>query len=149
MRRTSSRLFAAGLAIAIGAFALTTYELKLRRDFSGKTATTIGTVIRKGAVFGKSRRSRSEWFCWVQYEFTLPDGPRRESWGMWSEACGLEQGGRVPIEYVVANPDVNRPPGGGPPISSFLPWFAAGVVIVIAVIRRGSDIDVENGTGTV
>jgi Protein of unknown function (DUF3592) len=142
--RTSSRLFAAGLAIAAAALALTMYELKVRRDFSAKTATTIGTVLRKGAMLRTSRRSQSQSFCWVEYEFAAPDGKARlQGWGMWSDACGLKQGGPVPVEYVVANPAVNRPPGGGPPIPSFLLWFAAGVVIVIAFIRRQSDIDVD------
>ena len=142
MGRTSSRLFAGGLAIAIVAFALTMYLLKLRRDFSGRTAITIGTVVRKGALLGTSRRSQSEWFCWVEYEFTPTEGgARRKGWGMWDEACGLKREGPVPIEYVIANPDTNRPPGGGPPVSPLLLWFAAGVMVVIAVIRRGSEID--------
>ena len=148
MRRTSSRLFAGGLAIAIVALALTMYLLKLRRDFSERTAVTIGKVIRKGAVFGKSRRSSSEWFCWVQYEFTpAGGGARQTNWGMWSDACGLRRDGPVPIEYVISKPEITRPPGGGPPISPLLLWFAAGVVIVIAVIRRGSEIDVEQESG--
>src|SRR5439155_24044228 len=105
MGRTSSRLFAGGLAIAIVAFALTMYLLKLRRDFSGRTAITIWTVVRKGALLGTSRRSQSEWFCWVEYEFTPSEGgPRRTGRGLSYEACGVKRQGTVPFGYAFAHP---------------------------------------------
>src|SRR6266545_227191 len=139
LRRTSSRLIAAAIAIAVGALASTMYLVKLQREFSAPTAITIGSVLRKGAVVGKSRRSHSEWFCWVRYEFSPPGGAKHTGWGMWQDACGLKNGGPVAVQYVVAHPDINRPPEGGPPISPLFFWFAAGVLLVIGVIRRGSD----------
>jgi hypothetical protein len=141
MGRTSSRLLAAGLAAAIAAFASTMYDSKLRRDFSAKTDITIGSVVRKGAFLGKTRRSNSEWFCWVEYQFSPPGGASRKSWRMWSDACDLRKDGPIPVQYVVGNPDINRPPGAEPPAPTLLLWFAAGVMVVIGVIRRGSETD--------
>ena len=97
-----------------------------------------------GSVVGKSGAPRRGaggpgLFCWVSYEFTPPGGTPQKGWGMWQEACALRRERPIPIEYVVANPGVNRPPGGGPPISPFLLRFAAGVLIVVGVIRRGSE----------
>ena len=138
--RISSRLLAAAAAIAMAALASSIYEMKLRRDFSARTAVTIGTVIRKGALLGKARRSPSEWFCFVEYRFALPGQPPRQGWRLWSEACGLKTDGPVPIQYVVDNPDIHRPPdAGGPPFPPLLLWFAAGVMAVVGVIRRGSE----------
>jgi len=45
------------------------------------------------------------------------------------------------VQYVVANPEVNRPPDDGLPISPLLVWFAAGTLVVIGIIRRGSETD--------
>jgi len=139
MRRTSSLLLAAALAIAIVASALTVYVVKRQRDFSEPTAVAMGSVVSKS---GKPRRGPDEGvFCWVSYEFTPPGGTAQRGWGMWRLACGLDRGRPIPIEYVVANPAVNRPPGGGPPIPPLLLWFAAGVLAVIGAIRRGSETD--------
>lgn len=141
MHRTSTRLLAAALAIATVALGLTMYELSVRRAFSEPTATTIGTVIRHN----NPRRSRNRgpgMLCWVSYEFTPAEGgPRRKGWGMWREACGLKTDGPVPVQYVIANPDINRPPDDGLPVSPVLLWFGAGILIVIGIIRRGSQTD--------
>ena len=142
MHRTSSRLIASGLALAIVALGLTMYAYSVRRAFSEPTATAIGTVVRHS---GRTRRQLSNepgMFCWVSYEFTpIEGGPRRKGWGMWREACGLKTDGPVPVQYVVANPDINRPPDGGLPISPLLLWFGAGILVVIGIIRRGSQTD--------
>jgi hypothetical protein len=142
MRRASSRLFAGSLAIAIAALASTIYDNKLRRDFSAPTTTTMGTVIRKGAFIGRSPRSNnSEWFCWVEYQFSPPGGPPRTGWRMWSDACSLRRNGPVPVQYVIGNPDANRPPGAEPPVPTLLLWAVAGVMLVIAVLQRASLTD--------
>jgi hypothetical protein len=141
MHRTSTRLLAAALIIAIVALALTMYESSVRRAFSEPSATTIGKVIRHS----NPRRSRTRgpgMFCWVSYEFTPAEGgPRREGWSLWRDACGLKTGGPVPVQYVIANPDINRAPDGGLPVSPLLLWFGAGILIVIGIIRRGSETD--------
>ena len=141
--RTSTRLLAAGLAIAIVALGLTIYASSVRRAFAKPTATTIGKVISHSSPSTRRIRNRGPgMFCWVSYEFTPAEGgPRRTGWGMWQDACGLTTGGPVPVQYVIANPDVNRPPDGGLPISPLLFWVAAGILLVIGIIRRGSETD--------
>ena len=143
MHRTSTRLLAAGLGIAIVALGLTMYAFSVRHAFSEPTATTIGTVIRHSSPSTRRIRTRGPGMvCCVSYEFTPAEGgPRRKGWGMWQEACGLKTGGPVPVQYVVANPEVNRPPDDGLPISPLLLWFAAGILVVVGVIRRGSETD--------
>jgi hypothetical protein len=117
------------------------YQSKLRRDYSAQTTITIGKVVDKGAFMGKTRRSHSEWFCWVEYQFSPPGGAAHKGWAMWSDACDLKRDGPVPVQYVVGNPDTNRPPGAEPPVPTFLLWFAAGVMVVIGMIRRGSSTE--------
>ena len=139
MRRKSTLLFVASAALAIVAFASVAYLRSVRRDFSGPTTITMGTVMKKGAFLGKSRRSRSEWFCWVSYEFTTADGVKRRNWRLWEPGCGVSTGRPIPIQYVVANPDVNRPGGSEPWVPAGLFFFAGGVTLVIAVLVRRSE----------
>lgn len=140
MRRPSTRLFIAGAALAIVACSCEAYLRKVRREFSAPTTITMGTVVKKGALLDRPRRSNREWFCWVSYEFTPRDGARRRNWRLWQPACGVSPGGEIPVQHVVANPDVNRPAGGGEPwIPAGLFFFATGVTVVIAVIVRRSE----------
>ena len=134
--RTSTRLFLASAALAIVATASAAYSQKLRREFAGPTTITMGTVLKKGALLGRSRRSRSEWFCWVSYEFTPPEGAARRNWRLWEPACGVSPGRPIPIQYVVADPDVNRPAGSEPSFPSWLFFFAAGVTMVVGFLVR-------------
>lgn len=150
MRRASSRLLAGSLALAILALASTLYEGKLLRDFSAPTAIAIGRVVDQGAFIPKGRKaSSSEWFCWVEYQFYPKDAVTpRKGWGLWMYACDVKPGADVPIQYVVDNPDGNRPVGGGPPIPALVWWFAAGVTMVIGVLRRGAEETDRSGSLT-
>jgi hypothetical protein len=140
IRRTSSKILAAALVIAALALASTLYRAKLRRDFAPPTAIAIGKVIRPGALLGRSRRSQSKWFCWVEYQFTPPGGALQQGWRFWGDyGCDVKRDADIPIQYVIGKPDMHRPVGAVPPGPPLLLWFAAGVVTVIAVIRRGSD----------
>ena len=71
--------------------------------------------------------------------FSPEGGATRKNWGMWPDACDLTPETQVPIQYVVGNPDTNRPAGGGPSVPALLWWFVAGVMMVIGVLRRGSE----------
>lgn len=133
----SSRLFLASAALAIAAGAATAHAQKVRRDFAAPTTITVGTVVKNGAFLDRSRRSHSEWFCWVSYEFTPADGIARRNWRLWEPACGVSPGRPIPIQHVVANPDVNRPAGSEPWFPSGLVFFAAGVTMVIGFLVRG------------
>jgi hypothetical protein len=139
MHRTSSKLLAGGLVITMVAVVSTMYVSKVRRDFSEPTAIATGTVLGSGAMLGRRKASGAQSFCWVQYQFSPKGGASRTNWRMWEYACGLKRDGHIPIEYVVASPETNRPPDAVPPVSPLLFWFAAGVMMVIGVIRRGSD----------
>lgn len=139
MRRTSTRVFVAAAALAIVAFVMAAHLRNQRREFSAPTTVTMGTVVDKGAFLGKSRRSRSEWFCWVSYEFTTSDGVARRNWRLWEHGCDVSPGRPIAIQHVVANPDVNRPNGSEPWAPAALCFFAAGVTLVIAVIVRRSE----------
>ena len=148
MRRTSARLFVAAAALAIAALALAAYLSSQRRQFSAPTTVTMGSVVDKGAFLGRSRRSRSEYFCWVSYEFTPPDGVARRSWRLWEPGCGVSAGRPIAIQHVVANPDVNRPNGSEPWAPAGLFFFAAGVTVTIAVIvRRSEESDAPGSRG--
>ena len=141
MHRTSTRLLAAGFAIAIVALGLTMYMSSVRRVFSEPTATAIGTVIRHSTP-RRSRQPRPRHALLGLGQFTPIEGvSRRKGWRMWRDACGLKTDGPVPVQYVVANPDINRPPDGGVPVSPLLLWFGAGILVVIGIIRRGSETD--------
>jgi hypothetical protein len=139
--RTSTRVFAAGLALVVVALAVTWRQGSERRDFSGKTTITMGTVLRYGALFGKSRRAGGGSFCWVSYEFTPPGGALRRNWRLWEPACGLSRGRQIPILHRVDRPDVNRPAGEEWSFPTLLLWFAAGVTLVVAFVLRGSRED--------
>jgi hypothetical protein len=142
LSETSSRVFAAGLVVAAVALALTLRQNRVQRDFSPPTKKTMGVVLRKGALLGKSRRSSTEYFCWVSYEFTpAAGGAPQRSWGLWQPGCGSAPGRMVPIEYVVAHPEVNRPEGGGFSFPPLLLWFATGVILVVGFILRRSEED--------
>ena len=141
MRRASSKLLAAGVAVAVLALASTMYQAKLHRDYSAPTAIVRGHMVRTGVLLGmKNRSSGSGWICWVAYRFVPEHGVSRQGWGLWPYACDAKQAPDIPIEYVVANPDTNRPvEGGGPPVPPLFLWFAAGVIMVVGVLRRGSE----------
>lgn len=144
-RRTSSWLFAAGFVIAITAAALMYYHRHLQREFSKPTVTVIGTVVRGGrAPWRTGPSTGSPWFCWVGYQFSSDGGAPRKGWALWWEweyACDVKRDGPIPIQYVVGHPERNRPAGAVPPGSPTLLWFAAGVMMVIGVLRRGSAAD--------
>jgi hypothetical protein len=112
---------------------------KQRRDFSAPTTITMGTVLRKGALLGKSRRIHSESFCWVSYEFTPAGGAPQQNWRLWEPACGVAPGRPIPVQYVIARPDVNRPAGDDWSFPPLLLWFAVGVMLVIAFLLRRSE----------
>lgn len=137
--RTSVRLFLAAAVVAAVAVASVVYLKRVERDFSPPTTITMGTVVENGAFLGKSSRSRSEWFCWVSYEFTAADGVARRNWRLWEPACGVSPGRPIPIQHVIANPDINRPGGSTPWFPSSLMFFAAGVTVVIGVIVRRAE----------
>jgi MYXO-CTERM domain-containing protein len=140
MRRASSRLLAAALLTGIAAFASTVYLVRLRRDFSARTAFTTGTVIRSGGT-GRSRRGSAtdDLLCWVEYEFFVGDAPARTNWRMFDYGCFLKPGAQIPIQYVVGSPQTNRPANAEPPLSPMFWWFVAGVLAVIGLLRRRSD----------
>jgi hypothetical protein len=142
--RPSVGVFIAAAVLAIVALMSSLYRQKVQRDFSRKTTVTIGTVLAKGALWGKGRRTDSELFCWVSYEFAPPGGPARRNWRMWEPGCGSSPGRPVPIQYAIANPDVNRPAGSEPSFPSWLFFFAAGVAVVIGVLLRGSEKSAES-----
>jgi hypothetical protein len=98
----------------------------------------MGSVLGKGALVGK-RPSTGQSFCWVSYEFRAPDGRTRQNSRFWEPACGTSRGRPVPIRYVIANPDVNRPDGSGPWFPESLFFFASGVVLVMAFLFRRSE----------
>lgn len=135
-------LFFASAVLAIAAVASLLYTRKVQRDFSAPTTMTMGVALGKGAFVGK-RASTGQSLCWVSYEFTTPDGRTRRNWRFWEPACGTSRGRPVPIRYVVANPDVNRPEGSEPWDPSSLLFFASGVVLVMAVIFRRSERDAD------
>jgi hypothetical protein len=142
MRRASSRLLAAALLTGIAALASTVYLARLRRDFSGRTAFTTGTVTRSGGT-GRSRRrpgsATDDLLCWVEYKFSAGDAPVRTNWRMFEYGCFLKPGAQIPVQYVVNSPQTNRPANAEPPLSPMLCWFVAGVLAVIGLLRRGSD----------
>ena len=137
----STWLFLVSAALAIIGVALALYHEKVRREFAGPTTITMGTVEKKGALLGSSRRSRSQWFCWVSYEFTPPDGGARRNWRLWEPGCGVSPGRPIPVQHLVADPDVNRPGGSDPWDLSWLPLFASGVTLVIAFLVRRHEQD--------
>lgn len=139
---TSSRVFAAGLVVSAVALALTLHENQVQRAFSPPTKMTMGVVLRKGAFVGKGRHATGESFCWVSYEFTPAGGgaPQR-NWGLWGPGCGSAPGRMVPIQYVIAHPEVNRPEGGGWAFPPLLLWFTVGVILVVGFILRRSEDD--------
>ena len=135
--RTSTRLFLVSAALAIVAMASTAYSQKVRRDFAGPTTITMRTVLKKGALLGNTSRSRSEWFCWVSYEFTPPEGGARRNWRFREPACGVSPGRPIPVQYVVADPGMNRPAGSERSFPAWLLFFAAGVAMVVGFLVRG------------
>ena len=139
--RSSTRLFVASAALALVAFATTAHSQQVRRDFAAATTITMGSVLDKGALLGTRRRARSEWFCWVSYEFTPAEGGARRNWRFWEPGCGVSAGRPIPIQYVVADPDVNRPAGADSSFPSWLFFFAAGVTAVIGFLVRGHHRD--------
>ena len=140
--RTSTRLFLAAAALAIVALASNAYLRKVRRDFSAPTTITMGAVLRKGALLSRSRTWQSEWFCWVSYEFTpAQGGGTRRNWRLWEPACGVSPGRPIPIQYVVAEPGINRPAGSEPWFPSWLFFFAAGVTMVVGFLVDGHHHD--------
>lgn len=142
--RPSTLIFLTSAALAIVAVASSFYVQRARRDFEGPKVITMGKVLGKGALLGRSRRSHSEYFCWVSYEFTPPDGKTRRNRRLWEPACGVSAGRPIPVQHLVANPDMNRPAGSEPWFPSWLFFFGAGVAAVVAFIMRGSE---QSGDG--
>jgi hypothetical protein len=137
LSRNSIRLTLASVVLAgIGAVSMA-YISSERRTFSAPTTITMGTVLAKGG--GDEHRTPSGLFCWVSYEFTPDDDVRRTNWRFWAPACGTTGGRAIPIQHLVANPDVNRPAGSDPWFPSWLFFFAAGVALVVAFIMREPD----------
>jgi hypothetical protein len=139
--RISTRVLLAGAAFAMVATASLVYVRDVRRQFSDPTTITMGKVLEKGALLGRSRRSQSEWFCWVSYEFTPPAGGTRRNWSFWEPACGTTPGRAIPVQHVIANPDVNRPADSEPRVPVSLIFFAAGVTIVVGFLLRSHEQD--------
>ena len=140
--RTSVRVFAGAVAVAMVALALTLYQRKQHRDFSEPTTITMGPVLRHGALLRRSRRSSSEWFCWVSYEFVpAAGGARQSNWRYWEPGCGVSPGRPIPIQYVIARPEINRPAGETLSFPTSLLWFAAGVILVVGVLLRRSEME--------
>jgi hypothetical protein len=140
-------LFLVSAVLAIVAVASLLYVRGVQRDFSGPTKITMGVALAKGALIGK-RHSTGQSLCWVSYEFSASDGRTRRNWRFWEPACGTSRGRPVPIRYVVANPDLNRPDGSEPWFPSWLFFFASGVALVIALIVRRSDQDAGDWRST-
>ena len=138
LARRSSRLFAVALALALGASALSVHQMRLRRAFAEPTADAMGVVRSGGALLGKSRRGRGEYFCYVSYEFTPPGGSTQRNWYLWEPGCGVSKGRPIHIKYVITRPEFNRPGGEDTSSSALLVWFAAGVMLVIAVLVRSA-----------
>jgi hypothetical protein len=142
LARTSSRVFAGALAVAMAALALTLHQRQQNRDFSEPTTITMGAVLDKGALLRRSRRSSSEWFCWVSYEFTpAAGGARQSNWRLWEPGCGVSPGRPIPIQYVIVRPEINRPAGETLSFPTSLLWFAAGVILVVGVLLRRSELE--------
>jgi hypothetical protein len=137
--RPSTLVFAgAGLLFAVASLA-TIDARNVGRDFSAKTTIVMGRVLDNGAMLRSSRHSNSEWFCWVEYEFTPPGAAAHRNWRLWEPACGVSEGRPIPIQDVVANPDLNRPAGSEPRFPSSRFFFAAGVAVVVGFLLRGSE----------
>jgi hypothetical protein len=134
LSRTSSRVCAAALAVGLAALALTLHQRQLQRDFSEPTTITMGVVLRKGG-----RPISNESFCWVSYEFTPAGGAPQRNWRLWQPACGVSRGRPIPIQYVIARPEVNRPAGEAWSFPPLLVWFAAGVMLVVGFLLRRSE----------
>ena len=141
LARTSTRVLLAGVVFGVVAVASGVYVRNVRHQFSEPTTITMGRVLKKGALLGKSRRSSSEYFCWVSYEFTPPAGQTRRNWSFWEPACGTTPGRAIPVQHVIANPDVNRPADSEPRVPVSLFAFAAGVAIVVGVLLRSHEQD--------
>jgi hypothetical protein len=139
--RISTRVLLAAVALAMVAAACLVYVRDVRRQFSAPTTITMGKVLKKGALLGRSRRSQSEYFCWVSYEFTPPAGGTRRNWSFWEPACGTTPGRAIPVQHVIADPDVNRPADSEPRVPVSLFFFAAGVTIVVGVLLRSHEQD--------
>jgi hypothetical protein len=118
------------------------HQRQVQQEFSEPTTITMGAVLRNGALLGKSRRSSSEFFCWVSYEFMpAAGGPLQRNWRFWEPACGVSPGRPIPIQYVIARPEVNRPAGEYLSFPTLLLWFAAGVAVVVGVVLRNSETE--------
>ena len=131
--RTSVSLFAGALAVAIVALALTQYQRKQHREFSEPT-----TIYADGGA--NVCALSSEWFCWVAYEFVpAAGGARQSNWRYWEPGCGVSPGRPIPIQYVIARPEINRPAGETLSFPTSLLWFAAGVILVVGVLLRRSE----------
>jgi hypothetical protein len=139
--RNSQLLVLVSVVLAsVGVLSLV-YVARERDRFSGPKTITMGTVLAKGG--GGRNRSPTGLFCWVSYEFTPADGKRRTNRRLWEPACGTTRGRAIPVQHLVANPDVNRPAGSEPWFPSWLFFFAAGVALVVAFIMREPDVSVE------
>jgi hypothetical protein len=141
-------LFLASVVLALVALVSLLYVRKVQRDFSAPTTVTMGVALSKGALVGR-RRSTGQSLCWVSYEFATPDGRKVRNWRFWEPACGTSRGRTLPIRYVVANPELNRPDGSEPWFPSSLLFLVSGVVLVMAVLFRRSERDEADWRSTV
>lgn len=139
--RASLAFFSLGVVLMlIGTLSLL-YVRGVERDFSAKTSITMGTVVEKGSLLHRTRRSHTEAFCWVSYEFTAPDRRTRKNWHFWEPACGTSRGRAIPVQFVVADPDLNRPADSEPWFPWWLCLFAGGVAMVVAFLIRRAESD--------
>jgi hypothetical protein len=136
LRRSHLLILVSAALASVGVLSML-YVSAERNRFSGPKIITMGTVLSKGG--GGRYRSRTGLFCWVSYEFTPPGGTRRTNRRFWQPACGTAAGRAIPVQHLVANPDVNRPAGSEPWFPSWLFFFASGVALVVAFIMREPD----------
>lgn len=136
--RTSSRLFAVAVALAIAAVALALYQREQRRLFAEPTENSMGVVRSGSGRATSSSRSGNLLPCSVSYEFTPPGGKTHRNSRLWRHGCDVSRGRPILIQYVIADPQVNRPAADPASYDPFLIWFAAGVMVVIGTVVRVS-----------
>jgi hypothetical protein len=138
LRRPSSVLFGIVLALGLGASVLSVQQMRAWRAFAEPTADAMGVVRSGGALLGGGRRVRGDYLCYVSYEFSPPGGAKQRNWFLWEPGCGVSKGRPIHIKYVIAHPEINRLGGEDPSSSALFVWFAAGVMLVIAILVRSA-----------
>lgn len=138
LARTSSRVFAGALVLAMVAVALMLYQQQQQRLFAEPTENAMGVVQSGSGRATPKRRARRVLPCSVSYEFTPPGGTAQRNSRLWPHGCDVSRGRPILIQYVIARPEVNRPAADPASYDSFLIWFAAGVMVVIGTLIRVS-----------